>query len=148
MALLVNAFDFRETDNNANELESSRGSIRSSVRKLFHTRKSRLFVAKYREPFRLYELQVLESSRFRDSSLSGGSLTICEPAENSDRKQLDEITDEGKKLSMKVSASKCMFFHSGSFPLPSNLFSDSLLISYFSEILNFASKSVFWIPKS
>ncbi|XP_074632379.1 sodium channel protein 1 brain-like isoform X4 [Acropora palmata] len=95
VALLVNAFDFRETDNNANELESSRGSIRSSVRKLFHTRKSRLFVAKYREPFRLYELQVLESSRFRDSSLSGGSLTICEPAENSDRKQLDEITDEG-----------------------------------------------------
>lgn len=98
MALLVNAFDFRETDNNANEHESSRGSIQSSVRKLFHTRKSRLFVAKYREPFRLYELQVLESSRFRDSSLSGGSLTICEPTENSDRKQLDEITDEGKKL--------------------------------------------------
>lgn len=64
MALLVNAFDFREVDNDLNEEpEVEENPSRCSIKKVFRTRKSRLFVAKYREPFRLYELQVLESSR-------------------------------------------------------------------------------------
>ena len=64
MALLVNAFDFREVDNVSNEeVQAEENSSRCSIKKVFRTRKSRLFVAKYREPFRLYELQVLESSR-------------------------------------------------------------------------------------
>ena len=63
VALLVNAFDFREVDNDSNEeIQAEGNSSRCSMKKVFHTRKSRLFVAKYREPFRLYELQVLESS--------------------------------------------------------------------------------------
>ena len=64
MALLVNAFDFREVDNDSNEeIQLEENPSRCSIKKVFRTRKSRLFVAKYREPFRLYELQVLESSR-------------------------------------------------------------------------------------
>ena len=64
MALLVNAFDFREVDNNSNEeTQVEENPTKCSIKKVFRTRKSRLFVAKYREPFRLYELQVLESSR-------------------------------------------------------------------------------------
>ena len=64
VALLVNAFDFREVDNDSNEeIQSEENPSRCSMKKVFRTRKSRLFVAKYREPFRLYELQVLESSR-------------------------------------------------------------------------------------
>jgi len=64
VALLVNAFDFREVDNDSNEeIQAEEDPSRCSIKKVFRTRKSRLFVAKYREPFRLYELQVLESSR-------------------------------------------------------------------------------------
>lgn len=64
VALLVNAFDFREVDNEPNEeIPAEENPSRCSIKKVFRTRKSRLFVAKYREPFRLYELQVLESGR-------------------------------------------------------------------------------------
>ena len=78
VALLVNAFDFRETDANADDdtLSMERQS-RCNIKQAFRTRKSRLFVAKYREPFRLYELQVLESSRCSDEN-TGGSLAICD----------------------------------------------------------------------
>lgn len=79
VALLVNAFDFRETDANADaDTLSMERQSRCDIKQAFRTRKSRLFVAKYREPFRLYELQVLESSRCSDEN-TGGSLAICDP---------------------------------------------------------------------
>ena len=88
VALLVNAFDFRETDANADaDTLSMERQSRCDIKQAFRTRKSRLFVAKYREPFRLYELQVLESSRCSDEN-TGGSLAIC------DTEQHDEESDD------------------------------------------------------
>ena len=95
MALLVNAFDFRETDNNpSDEVRSVEGSSRCFTKKLFRTRKSRLFVAKYREPFRLYELQVLESSHCSDLN-ARGSLAIYEAEGANHRKESYEIPCKG-----------------------------------------------------
>ena len=93
---MVNAFDFRETDNN-DDAQSVESPSRFSVGKLLKTRKSRLFVAKYRESFRLYELQVLESIHCSDVH-TGGSLAICEPErDKSYEKQCGNTTGEGEK---------------------------------------------------
>ena len=100
VALLVNAFDFRETDNNSNDdALSVEGPSRCSMNKVFQTRKSRLFVAKYREPFRLYELQVLESSRCSEEN-GGGSLAICE-SEHHD-KECDDTVSKGERTKKKT----------------------------------------------
>ena len=93
MALLVNAFDFRETDNNHND-DAQSVDGRSRCSKIFQTHKSRLFVAKYREPFRLYELQVLESSRCSDIN-NGGSLAICDVEHH--RKESDDTACKGER---------------------------------------------------
>lgn len=98
VALLVNAFDFRETDNEPNDdTETADGPSKCSlgIRKAFQTRKSRLFVAKYREPFRLYELQVLESSRF-SSKDTAGRLAICETADHREESMAEDVTFKGK----------------------------------------------------
>ena len=101
VALLVNAFDFRETDNNPNDdRQSIQGPSRCSMKKIFHTRKSRLFVVKYREPFRLYELHVLESSHSSEIN-SGGSLAICEAEQTHDRKESYDFTCKGKNTHTK-----------------------------------------------
>ena len=97
MALLVNAFDFRETDNNpSDDVLSVEGPSRCSTKKLFRTRKSRLFVAKYREPFRLYELQVLESSHCSDVN-GRGSLAICEAEGTNPSKESYDIPCKGEQ---------------------------------------------------
>ncbi|XP_078349240.1 sodium channel protein 1 brain-like [Oculina patagonica] len=84
VALLVNAFDFREVDNAPNEeAQAEERPSRCSIKKAFQTRKSRLFVAKFREPFRLYELQVLESSRCPNKE-NGGQLAICDSEQRSE----------------------------------------------------------------
>ncbi|XP_068729717.1 sodium channel protein 1 brain-like [Montipora capricornis] len=104
VALLVNAFDFRETDNN-DDAQSVQNPSRFSVGKLLKTRKSCLFVAKYRESFRLYELQVLESSHCPDVH-TGGSLAICEPErDKSYEKQCGNTTGEGSLLEIEDSKS-------------------------------------------
>lgn len=98
VALLVNAFDFRETDNELNdETQTVDGPSKYSlcIRKAFQTRKSRLFVAKYREPFRLYELQVLESSRF-PSKDTAGRLAICNTTDHPEEPIAEDDTCKGK----------------------------------------------------
>lgn len=102
VALLVNAFDFRETDANADaDTLSMERQSRCDIKQAFRTRKSRLFVAKYREPFRLYELQVLESSRCSDEN-TGGSLAICDP-EHHDEESDDIACKSEEKITLNRS---------------------------------------------
>ena len=93
VALLVNAFDFRETDADDDTLSVER-QPRCIIKQAFRTNKSRLFVAKYREPFRLYELQVLESSRCSDEN-TGGSLAICDQEHHGE--ESDDIACKSEK---------------------------------------------------
>ena len=98
---MVNAFDFRETDENSNDnVLSVDGTPRSSIKKkLFQTRKSPLFVANCRKPFCFYKLEVLESTRRSDRS-NGDLLAICE-AEHP-HKESSDITGKGKEIKEKI----------------------------------------------
>ena len=82
VALLVNAFDFRETDNEPNDdIETADGPSKCSLG--------------IRIAFRLYELQVLESSRF-SSKDTAGRLAICETADHREESMAEDVTFKGK----------------------------------------------------
>ena len=74
VALLVNAFDFRDVDE---AQTADPAPLQCPLKKMLQTHKSRLYVVRYREPLRLYELQVLESSCSRNQD--AGALAICHP---------------------------------------------------------------------
>ena len=65
VALLVNAFDTRDTATGPEVADVQPKKWlpgKKAIESLISTRKTRLFVSTYKEPFRLFELRVLESN--------------------------------------------------------------------------------------
>ena len=62
IALLLSAFDAEDDDSNSDDEEGSNSRLKNVLKKLTKTRRTRLFVAKFKERYKLYEVQLLESN--------------------------------------------------------------------------------------
>ena len=71
VTLIVNAFDFRDKDDNSDSVDGSK----SAIKKIFKTRRSCLLEENYRGSFRPCKLQVMESKQ-PDEQSNGVSLAI------------------------------------------------------------------------
>ena len=61
IALLLSAFD-TEDDENISDEEGQNSKLKRMLKKLTKTKKTRLFVATFKERYKLYEVQLLESN--------------------------------------------------------------------------------------
>ena len=71
VTLIVNAFDFRDKDDNSDGVDGSK----STIKKIFKTRSSCLLEENYRGSFRPCKLKVIES-KHPDEQSNGVSLAI------------------------------------------------------------------------
>ena len=62
IALLLSAFDTEDDDNNVDEDEGNNSRLKNLIKRLTKTKKTRLFVATFKERYKLYEVQLLESN--------------------------------------------------------------------------------------
>ena len=62
IALLLSAFDTEDDNNNCDDDEGNNCRLKNLVKKLTKTKKTRLFVATFKERYKLYEVQLLESN--------------------------------------------------------------------------------------
>ena len=62
IALLLSAFDTDDGDNDSDDEEGNNSRLKKLLKKLTKTKKTRLFVATFKERYKLYEVQLLESN--------------------------------------------------------------------------------------
>lgn len=62
IALLLSAFDTEDDENISDDEEGQNSRLKRILRKLTKTKKTRLFVATFKERYKLYEVQLLESN--------------------------------------------------------------------------------------
>ncbi|KAJ7374231.1 hypothetical protein OS493_007307 [Desmophyllum pertusum] len=62
IALLLSAFDSEEDENTSDDEEGQNSRLKRILKKLTKTKKTRLFVATFKERYKLYEVQLLESN--------------------------------------------------------------------------------------
>ena len=62
IALLLSAFDTEDDDNNVDEDEGNNSRLKKLIKRFTKTKKTRLFVATFKERYKLYEVQLLESN--------------------------------------------------------------------------------------
>ncbi|CAH3140850.1 unnamed protein product [Porites lobata] len=62
IALLLSAFDTEDDDNNLDEDEGNNSRLKKLIKRFTKTKKTRLFVATFKERYKLYEVQLLESN--------------------------------------------------------------------------------------
>lgn len=74
MALLLNSFAIKEEDSEQREAEKKRRAEKKAnssctCKHLLETKKTRMYVATFRERYKLYQVKVLESSRATEHGL-------------------------------------------------------------------------------
>ena len=62
VALLLNAFDSKNDEPQEEEEEPSESRFKRTVKRLTKTKKTRLFVATFKERYKFYEVELLESN--------------------------------------------------------------------------------------
>lgn len=62
IALLLSAFDTEDDDSISDDEEGQNSRLKRVLKKLTKTKKTRLFVATFKERYKLYEVQLLESN--------------------------------------------------------------------------------------
>lgn len=62
IALLLSAFDTEDDENISDDEEGQNSRLKRLLKKLTKTKKTRLFVATFKERYKLYEVQLLESN--------------------------------------------------------------------------------------
>ena len=62
IALLLSAFDTEEEERMSDEEEGQNSRLKRVFKRLTKTKKTRLFVATFKERYKLYEVQLLESN--------------------------------------------------------------------------------------
>ncbi|RMX45224.1 hypothetical protein pdam_00020953 [Pocillopora damicornis] len=79
IALLLSAFDSEEEESTSDDDEEQNSRLRRILKRLTKTKKTRLFVATFKERYKLYEVQLLESNvTTRRSQTSGAQVITCE----------------------------------------------------------------------